>query len=58
MSILVDQNQAVAEISSNVSVIAVMTNDGVGLINSTLTSMDRAQGLAGYTFGRFRCIST
>lgn len=45
MSILVDQNQAVSEISSNVSVIALMTNDSVGLINSTLTSMDQAEVL-------------
>lgn len=53
MSILVDQNQAVAEISSNVSVIAVMTNDSVGLINSTLTSMDRAETLLVTLLGDF-----
>lgn len=53
MSILVDQNQAVSEISSNVSVIAIMTNDSVGLINSTLESMDLAEKLLVTLLGDF-----
>ena len=43
LNILRDQDQAVSEISGNVNNIANMTSDTVELIESTLSSMDKAE---------------